>query len=178
MFKTTLATVFSIAAVSSAGAATFSLEGTLFDRIGAEKQIDPYLLYAVTLTESAYSRKLDGSEAPYPWVLRFPDGPEYYDNWGDAEKALLGALSRGVRSVDIGMAQINCKWHCRRVKRPEHLLDPATNLRTCADILNEEFDRTPNNLIQAIGRYHSTDKERNNRYGLTVWNVYRHLKDL
>ena len=175
MTKTTLATVFSIAAVSSASAGTFSLDGTLFERIGAEKQIDPYLLYAVTLTESAYSRKLDGTAAPYPWVLRFPDGPEYYDNREDAEQALLSALSRGVRSVDIGMAQINCRWHCRRVERPENLLDPATNLRICADILNEEFNRTPNNLIQAIGRYHSTDKERNTRYGLTVWNVYRQL---
>ena len=176
MFKNSLAALFSVALISSACAQAFSLDGTLFERVGAEKKIDPYLLYAVTLTESAYSRKLDGTASPYPWVLRFPEGPEYYDNRREAEKALRDALARGVRSVDIGMAQINCKWHCRRVERPENLLDPLTNLRTCADILNEEFDRIPNNLLQAIGRYHSADPDRNSRYGLTVWNVYRELK--
>ena len=75
---------------------------------------------------------------------------------------LSGYISE--RSVDIGMMQINSRWHGHRVKTLTDLLDPYTNLSVAADILNECLARFPNSAFQAIGAYHSSDSRKAARY--------------
>ena len=163
-------------ALASMCAGAIDLSGTLFEKVGRTEKIDPQLLYAVALAESAYSERSDGTVAPYPWVLRTPKAPYYEPTKEAAVKRLDALLKKGI-SVDVGLMQINVKWHGRRVARPEDLLDPETNIRTAARILNEEFRRTPDDLIGALGRYHSRDFSRSRSYGLTVWNIYKNLTD-
>lgn len=156
--------------------ASLNLEGTVFEQAGREANIDPLLLYAVALCESGYhSDPSKGLVAPYPWVLRTPDGPVYGESRAAAERALHRALKKS-KSVDVGLMQINLRWNGHRVKVPSELLDPITNLRVAAEILNELFARHPHDAVKAIGLYHSSNPKRAAGYGRTVWRLYNSLK--
>lgn len=136
----------------------------------------PRLGYAVALCESGYhSDPSKGLVAPYPWVLRTPDGPVYGESRAEAERALHRALKKS-KSVDVGLMQINLRWNGHRVKVPAELLDPTTNLRVAAEILNELFARHPHDAVKAIGLYHSSNPKRAAGYGRTVWRIYNSLK--
>lgn len=160
---------------SAAAARSVDLTGTVFEQVGLEANIDPRLLYAVALCESAYNPDPSlGTVLPYPWVLRTGSAPFYGDDFFETKKVLIRYLTKS-QSVDVGMMQINVKWHAHRVSEPVDLLDPLTNVRVGAEILNELFDRYPNNAIKAIGLYHSGTPEKAARYGKTVWRVYSSL---
>ena len=73
--------------------------------------------------------------------------------------------------------QINWRWHKHRVKRPEDLLDPLTNVRIGADILLENIRRSPSDLVATLGRYHSHSVKKRNQYGLTVYYIYDQIKN-
>lgn len=155
---------------------SLDLSGTVFHQVGLEKNIDPNLLYAVALAESAYS-PLKGAKgaAPYPWTLRLPNKPIYARSRQQAKQELQKILLN-TSTVDVGLMQVNVRWHKHRVNRPEDLLDPLTNVRVAADILLENFKRSPDNLVTALGNYHSNVANRRNQYGLTVLYIYENLK--
>lgn len=165
------------AAAASAPAAKFSLKGTVFERVGSEKNLDPVLLYALACIESAVASNAKGFVRPYPWVLRTSSGPYYGKTKEEAVTELNRLLSRRKkRSIDIGMLQINSVWHGHRVKNLVDLLDPYTNLSVAADILNECLARFPNNAFKAIGAYHSSDSRKAARYAKHVARLYSQLK--
>ena len=85
-----------------------------------------------------------------------------------------------MRSIDVGLMQVNVRWQGHRVGKPEELLDPATNLRVGADILAESIGSAPGNLVLGIGRYHAgfQDEARAYRYGRRVLAVARQIRRL
>lgn len=160
---------------SHENAEAFSLKGTVFDQVGQEANIDPVLLYSIALCESGFNPSSTKMVAPYPWVLRMPNKPIYSQTEKEA-RARLSAILKKSNAVDVGLMQINVRWHGHRIKNAEDLLDPLTNVRIGADILNENFARHPHDAIQAIGNYHSFQSDRARSYGLTVWRVFSTLK--
>lgn len=156
---------------------TIDLAGTVFEKVGKEAEIDPYLLYAISLCESAYHpNPQKGMVAPYPWVLRTKNKPIYGATQAEAAEELRILLSKSDRSVDIGLMQINLAWHGHRVKDPVDLLDPERNVQVGAAILNELFSRNPDDALKAIGLYHSRSPERSRAYSQTVWRVYTQIR--
>ena len=157
----------------------FSLKDTLYERVGTEANLDPVLLYALTGVESAGEAGGKGVYMrPYPWTLRYAGRPFYGKTRKDAEDELKRILaSRRNANVDIGIAQINAVWHGHRVKNLLDLLDPYTNLRVAADILNECLARYPRDAFRAIGAYHSGDKKKAERYARFVVRLYTNLKE-
>ncbi len=111
-----------------------------------------------------------------PWLLRvdyengsnrlfFPSGPA-------AQKALAGLRQRAalmgiepphqweirkldVRSVDIGLMQINWKFHGENFESMEELFDPATNLDYAARFLGQLL-KQHGDLESAVAHYHSS----------------------
>lgn len=160
---------------SHENAEAFSLKGTVFDQVGQEANIDPVLLYSIALCESGFNPSSTKMVAPYPWVLRTPNKPIYAQTEKEA-RARLSTILKKSNAVDVGLMQINVRWHGHRIKNAEDLLDPLTNVRIGADILNENFARHPHDAIQAIGNYHSFQSDRARSYGLTVWRVFSTLK--
>ena len=170
-----ISTLAGVVMMSNANA--LDLSGTVFEKVGLEKNIDPHLLYAVALAESAYSPvKNARGAAPYPWTLRLPNKPIYAPSKAHATEELFKVL-KYTSSVDVGLMQINWRWHKHRVKRPEDLLDPLTNVRIGADILLENIRRSPSDLVAALGRYHSHSFKKRNQYGLTVYYIYDQIKN-
>lgn len=124
-----------------------------YGRIAGEYGVPPAVLYAVALTESG-QKLTTGSVRPWPWSLNVEGRPEYYASRGEAWQALMTHLAAGVRSIDIGLMQVNWRWHREALRDPWAALDPYFNLRVGASILRRRFEESRDWLL-AAGRYHA-----------------------
>lgn len=111
------------------------------------------VLYAIALTESG-RRWADGRVYPWPWTLNVAGRGERYATRQEAHAALLSHLQRGVRSIDVGLMQINWAAHGAKLGTPWNALEPYHNLRIGAKILLEQYQRS-GDWTHAIGRYHA-----------------------
>jgi soluble lytic murein transglycosylase-like protein len=149
--------------------------GDQWQLAGKAHGVDPILLYAVALAESATPRGV-GQVSPWPYALRTGDTAHYP---GDAQSAavLLATLLKkeSARTLDVGLMQINLHWHGHRVDGPTALLDARTNLNVGAQILAEAMASAPQDPALGIGRYHSWRDDRARWYGNRVLSIYGSL---
>lgn len=144
--------------------------------IAAESKLDPLLLYSVALAES--SRRVEALKvAPWPWTIRSAKyGPRYFDTLEQAREHLKELLAQGEQNIDVGLMQINLKYHKDKIEDPYLLLDPERNLALGARLLRQALNSTKD-PIMAVGRYHSNDSVRAYLYGYRVWQIYHRLSD-
>lgn len=130
------------------------LQNTLWWDVAQQHQLDPYVLYAVALVESA---KLSGKKqvTPWPWALNKAGKAIIPNSHQDARAILHKTLNAGSRNIDVGLMQINIRWQGHRVNTAEQLLNPLTNLHIGALVLAEAIQSAPSNLTLGVGRYHS-----------------------
>lgn len=150
------------------------LKGSVFADVGRNKNIDPYLLYAIALAESAF--RIEGSTNVIPWRFTLRTKSTAY--YGTSYKKTLTELNRILRStksVDVGLMQINVLWHGHRVRHPEDLLDVHINVSVAADILNERLKTNRNNWQQSLAQYHSFNVERGYWYATYVLGIYAQI---
>lgn len=161
-----------ILTVFSAQSLAFDLSGTLFEEAANAYGLDPTLIYAVALAESAKGRA--GLVAPHPFTLRSKDGA-FYGTKNEAEAELSRMLNNNNKMVDVGLMQINIHWNGKGVE-PLSLLDPRTNVMHGAKILAQTIASSPNDLELGVGRYHNwTDVERSRNYGKRVLAIKHNL---
>jgi hypothetical protein len=130
------------------------LQSTLWWQIAKHHQLDPYILYAVALVESAKGNHLN-HVTPWPWAINKSGKAIIPGSQQEARAILNKTLAEGGRNIDVGLMQINLHWHGHRVGKPEQLLNPVTNLQIGALVLAEAIQSAPHNLVLGIGRYHS-----------------------
>lgn len=162
-------------ALYSNAAYGLSLEGTPFIDVGKKYNLDPVLLYAVSLIESSSAG--GKGVGPHPYAIRSPSTAYYPESFTEAS-TLLPTLIEEHPSVDIGIMQINWRWHYDKVSHPNELLDPTTNIFVGARILRDSINSKPGNLVMGIGTYHSPTPIRAENYGQRVLAVYNNLKKL
>jgi len=152
----------------------FTLKGSLFAQVGSESNLDPYLLYAIALAES--SRGVEkGLISPWMYALR-ASKPYYPKTLDDAKETLAWILRTEGNLVDIGLMQINYRWNGHKVRHPNELLDPYTNLTVAADTLRAALRSSPNDLELGIGRYHHWENQaRSLNYGQRVLAIRKNL---
>lgn len=151
-------------------AASASSVPPAYVRVAMEQGVPPELLYAVALTESGYSVPNVGHR-PWPWTLNVAGKPYRYPNRASAEAALRQHLSQ-TRLIDIGVMQINWRWHRDSLVRPDLALDPWYSLRIAATLLRRLHGET-GDWVVAAGRYHSpgpsaAQRQRAARYSARV----------
>ena len=164
---------FALATSSHSNA--FDIKNSVFEKAGMEYNVDPDLLYSIALVESAIDAPQKGFLKPSPWTLR-TNKPYYAKSRKEAE-AILEKLLNEHESIDVGMMQVNTRWHGHRVKSLKELLDPLTNVRVAAQIVSEQIKRYPNDAALAVGNYHSSRPERARWYARHVLRVYTNLKN-
>ena len=121
--------------------------------VAREVGVPPGLLYAVALTESA--RRFPTAEVrPWPWSLNVNGKAEYHPNRKAAYRAIRRHLTAGRRSIDIGLMQLNWRWHRESLRDPWQALDPYHNLRLGAHLLRAHY-RACGDWLTAAGRYHA-----------------------
>ena len=135
--------------------------------------IDPWLLYAIALYETADSAG-PGTIRPYPWALCFSGRNVRCGSRAEAAAHLADVTD--TTNVDIGLMQVNWAAHHDRVASPSALLDPVRNLFVGADILCAALASAGLDLVLGVGRYHSWDEARARAYGLGVFALYLRLQ--
>lgn len=159
----------------SALSASFDLNGTVWEKVAEEHNVDPLLLYSVSLVESRTTRD-DKLTSPSAYVVRSPAGSRYFDN---AEVALKHFRSvKGTYApweIDVCAMQINLRWNGNRVADWESLFDLETCLKVGTEVLKEAITSAPGDLELGVGRYHRWKNEHLARaYGrrvISVWNA-------
>lgn len=153
-----------------------TLRNTIWWNVAEERGLDPYILYAVALVESA---KVDHRLAtPWPWALNSQGRPVIPSSRLEAREILSDAMAKGIRAIDVGLMQVNIRWHGHRVRSPEELLDPEINIRVGADVLADAIRSAPGDLILGIGRYHAGWHNHSDayRYGRRVLAVAQRIR--
>ncbi len=98
-----------------------------YRQIASQYQIPADVLYAVALTKSGQT--IDkGLFRPWPWTLNVAGNPQRFTSLNAACRELNRQLTQGIRSIDIGLMQINWRWNHTRLLSPCRALSPYTNL--------------------------------------------------
>lgn len=122
--------------------------------IAAEYGIPNTLLYAVALAESGVGINHKGTRRPWPWTLNVAGRGHVYPSRKAAWSALKTYIARGERSIDIGLMQVNWRYHEDKLGDTWRALNPYFNLRVGAGILRQCFEQR-GDWWKSVGCYHA-----------------------
>jgi hypothetical protein len=143
--------------------------------VASERAIPHAIFYAVALAESGRTLTTDGVRRPWPWTLNVAGDGYYYATRIEAWQALRKWLDQGKRSIDIGLMQVNWRYHQARLGDPWQALDPYHNLRVGAGILQDCY-ATRRDWWVSVGCYHApANPERATRYRRRVESQWRRI---
>ena len=101
---------------------------------------------------------------PWPWTLNVHGKSYYFESRTKAHDFIQLLLKNGIRSFDVGLTQINWKYHSHRFKSPWDALNPIVNIQTSKIILADLIKKT-GDLERAIACYHNcVDKVLGQKY--------------
>lgn len=146
-----------------------------YQAIASEQGVPATLLYAVALTESGQRQLSQPLQRPWPWTLNIGGRGQFFGSRQAAWHALQYALANETTSVDIGLMQVNWRYHSQKLGSPWQSLDPYHNLRVGAAILKR--CRTPKiDWWDSVGCYHApNDPARAQHYRERVREHWRAL---
>lgn len=146
-----------------------------YQAIAVEQGLPSAVLYAVALTESGQQLAATEEYRPWPWTLNVAGVGYHYPTRIKAWEALNHWLNQGTRSIDIGLMQINWRYHRERLGDPWQALDPYHNLRVGADILRACY-RTERDWWASVGCYHAPGNPENaDRYRRRVQSRWQRI---
>lgn len=123
-----------------------------YRQVAAEYAIPPALLYAIALTES--EDNFQGVARPWPWTINHAGKGTYFKTRQDAYQYAQKLVEQGVTSFDIGLMQVNWRWHKQRFPSLWDAFDPYLNLHAAAQILIEQYTAR-GSFEEAVGAYHA-----------------------
>ena len=128
------------------------------------------VLLAMALCES----RLGGQ--PWPWTLNIAGTPYFFLTREAALRKLQQLQAEHFDLVDVGLMQVNWRYHSHRFRSLAEALDPDSNQVVAAHILREHLQRT-GSLVQAIARYHSATPAHGAGYLAQVLRTVRGLAE-
>jgi len=125
----------------------------LIHQVAIENNIPPELFHAIVLAESR-SKTQQGAK-PWPWTINWQGKPYFFQTKQNAYKFAKSLTQKGITNFDIGIAQINWKWHRNRFPDLFSAFEPYWNLTAGAQHLREQYERPEcNKWYIATGCYH------------------------
>jgi soluble lytic murein transglycosylase-like protein len=127
----------------------------------AKYSIPSGLLLALVKTESNLK----------PLALNMNGKSLFFNDKEKAIKAINKAIASGIFSIDIGIAQINYKWHGKNFTSVESMLSPELNIAYSALLLSK-LKMTHGDWHKALRHYHSANSVHNQKYSrkvVTCW---------
>ena len=85
----------------------------------------------------------------------------------EAIKTIKNALNQGVTNIDIGIAQINYRWHKDNFNNIEEMINPTANIEYAAKLLSSLF-KQHGTWHKAIRHYHSANPNHHKQYSRKV----------
>lgn len=129
----------------------------LIDRIEREYSIPSGLLAAIASVESGGK----------PYALNISGRPFFAASKEEAKRILLSCFRRGLENVDVGVMQVNYRWHGENFGSISEMLEPEYNIEYAAKFLRRLYlDRGSWN--EAVRSYHSSDRLRRAKYSKKI----------
>jgi soluble lytic murein transglycosylase-like protein len=148
--------------LSSTGAAGQGAVPPAYRATAAQHGIPVELLYAMALAESG--KQVAAGHRPWPWTLNIAGRGAYFASREAAWLALDRSLADGQSSVDIGLMQVNWRYHADALGSTWRALDPYHNLTVAAGILKRCY-RKRRDWWPSVGCYHApSNDQRARRY--------------
>ena len=146
--------------------------------VATEYGVPVALFYAVALTESGQSIESKSRRRPWPWTLNIAGEAHYFKTRWQAWLALELSLRSGQESVDIGLMQVNWRFHEERLGTSWLALEPHHNLAVGAEILRNCYAKR-RDWWASVGCYHApSDSDRARRYQARVATHWRDLMSI
>jgi hypothetical protein len=139
--------------------------------------LPPQLLAAIGRVESGRRDPRSGAFHPWPWAVNAEGQGIFYDTKAEAMAAVAALRARGVRSIDVGCAQVNLMHHPDAFASLEQAFDPERNTAYAASLLNQLHAQT-GDWRKAAALYHSATPELGAEYQrkvLAAWAEERRL---
>jgi soluble lytic murein transglycosylase-like protein len=134
------------------------------------------VFYAVALAESGTRVDALGAVRPWPWTLNVQGDGRFYPSRRAATLVFEDALASGRTSVDVGLMQVNWRYHRQALGPVAGALDPYRNLDVAAASLTACHE-THRDWWAAVGCYHApNDPARAERYRDRVRRLWRGLQ--
>lgn len=139
----------------------------------AERQtrIPPQLLRSIALVESGRPDPVTGRVLPWPWTINVSGTGYFFNSSEEAVAAVRNFQARGIKSIDVGCAQVNLLHHPGAFSTLESAFDPQANADYAARFLKSLYGSTGTWPLAAAA-YHSRVAERGNDYArkvLALW---------
>ena len=143
--------------------------------VATEYGIPLRLFYAVALAESGKIIESMNRRRPWPWTLNIAGVGVYFNTRWQAWHALDQFLRAGETSVDIGLMQVNWRFHQERLGSSWLALEPYHNLTVGAEILRRCYAER-RDWWASVGCYHApSDSHRARAYRNRVAAQWRAL---
>ncbi|MCD8552101.1 MAG: transglycosylase SLT domain-containing protein [Shewanella xiamenensis] len=160
MFKRLITALVLSLSFNSEAAATIP---SGFVRIGASCGVPPVALYAVALTETETGLR-NGDSSVWPHSINWNGRSYHFKNRKDTYIFAQNLIAQGHTLFDVGIMQVNWRWHKDRVSSLWELTDTETNIRTACEIMGEGY-QARRNWVSAAGYYHAPNNATNaNKY--------------
>ncbi|MCD9554430.1 transglycosylase SLT domain-containing protein [Photobacterium carnosum] len=124
-----------------------------FKKIASSCNVPSKNLFAIALTETETGLK-NGRSSPWAWTINHKGKSYFYPNRKSLYIAAQRLIDRKQLLFDIGIMQVNWRWHKDRVKSLWEMTAPETNVRVGCEILREGY-MARGNWIDAAAYYHS-----------------------
>lgn len=126
--------------------------------VSEAKRVPADLLYAISLQESKLATN-KGRIVPWPWTVNWRGKGYRFKTRAAMYQFCQKLLKSGYRSFDVGIAQVNWRWHSERFDGDLWAAtDPWTNLNAAAKYLRERYEVTGDWWL-AAGQYHNPNNE-------------------
>lgn len=175
MMSTGCAALALVAGLLSSTAAGAHDIPAAYREVAVRHGIPADIFYAVALAESG--RDLGGGQPrrPWPWTLNIRGEGMYFVDRASAWRVIVESIATHQPSVDIGLMQVNWRYHRHRLIDPWRALDPHINLQVAAEILMSCQERL-RDWWASVGCYHSpSNAARAQRYRERVRTHWRSL---
>lgn len=139
--------------------------------------LPPQLLAAIGRVESGRRDPRSGAFHPWPWAMNAEGQGTFYDTKAEVMAAVAALQAHGVRSIDVGCAQVNLMHHPDAFASLERAFDPERNTAYAATLLNQLHTQT-GDWPRATALYHSATPELGAEYQrkvLAAWTEERRL---
>ncbi|MBX9702498.1 MAG: transglycosylase SLT domain-containing protein, partial [Acetobacteraceae bacterium] len=130
------------------------------------------LLRSISFVESGRVDPASGRLVPWPWTINAEGQGRYFETREAAIAETRALLAAGMRSIDVGCAQVNLLHHPAAFASLEAAFDPATNTAYAARFLRALNLAAGGSWPVAAAAYHSQTPERGHAYAARVAAVW------
>lgn len=118
------------------------------------ERLPQHLLRSISYVESGRTDPQTGRAVPWPWTINVGGTGTFYPTKEEAVAAVRQLQASGVRSIDVGCAQVNLQHHPAAFASLDAAFDPAANTLYAARFLNA-LRRGSGSWPLAAAGYHS-----------------------